>query len=247
MPDFLTLLVAEPAVVVAYIVFGMVGFGSTLIAAPVLAHVLPVTTVIPSIAMTDLVAAWSNGLRLSKDVAKPELIRLAAALLIGSSIGAWLLFTLPIKHLMTMLGVFVMLYALNGLRHHEPKPPLTLNWAWFYGVVGGTFSTLFGAGGWVFSIYLFRRLDDPQQIRATQNAILMCSSFMRVAVFAVAGRLFDPALLWLVLMLVPAMALGLYVGHRISLRLDRQRFMQMVNTVLLITGSSLVLRALFGG
>ena len=44
--------------------------------------------------------------------------------------------------------------------------------------------------------------------------------------------------------LLPAMALGLYLGHHITLRLDRQRFMQVIYGVLLLTGGSLVLRAL---
>ena len=96
MPELLTLLVAEPVVAVAYFVFGLVGFGSTLVAAPMLAHVLPVTTVVPTLALTDLVAAWSNGWRLSSHVVRSELYRLVPALFIGSALGAWLLFTLPL-------------------------------------------------------------------------------------------------------------------------------------------------------
>jgi len=47
-----------------------------------------------------------------------------------------------------------------------------------------------------------------------------------------------------VLCLLPAMALGLYLGHHITLRLDRKRFMQVLYGVLLCTGASLLLRAL---
>jgi len=246
MPDFLTLLVAEPVITLAYVVFGLVGFGSTLVSAPLLAHLLPVSTVVPALALTDLVASWSNGWRLSEHIARRELWRLVPALLAGSALGAWLLFTLPVKLLMPLLGAFVVLYALNGLR---PKPavraPLAPGWAWWYGGVGGVFSALFGAGGWVYSIYLLRRLDGVQQIRATQTAVLMVSSIVRVGLFLLAGRLLDLDLLLLVVCLLPAVALGLYLGHRISLRLDRQRFLQVLHSVLLLTGASLLLRALF--
>ena len=34
LPDLIVLLVAEPTVMVAYVVFGMVGFGTTLVSAP---------------------------------------------------------------------------------------------------------------------------------------------------------------------------------------------------------------------
>jgi uncharacterized membrane protein YfcA len=244
MPDLLTLLVAEPVITLAYVVFGLVGFGSTLVAAPMLAHVLPVTTVVPALALTDLVAAWSNGWRFSQHVVRRELVRLVPALFIGSAFGAWILFTLPLKLLMSLLGVFVVLYAVNGLRPQRAKPPLTAGWAWWYGTAGGVLSALFGTGGWVYSMYLLRRVEDPQQIRATQTAVLMFSSLIRVGLFLLAGRLLDTDLLLLVLLVLPALAGGLYIGHHISLRLDRRRFMQVFYGILLLTGSSLLIRSL---
>ena len=244
MPDFLVLLVAEPTLTAAYVVFGLVGFGTTLVSAPLLAHVLPLTTVVPVLALTDFTAAWTNGTRLSQRVVRKEVFRLAPPLLIGSALGAWILFALPLKTLMLMLGVFVVLYGLNGLRPHGARPAIAPGWAWWFGAAGGVLSALFGAGGWVISIYLLRRLDDPDEIRATQTAILMLTSLIRVSIFLVAGRYFDTKLLWLVLTLLPAVGLGLYIGHRITLRLDRRRFMQTLFGVLILTGSSLVIHAM---
>ncbi|MFC5500116.1 sulfite exporter TauE/SafE family protein [Caenimonas terrae] len=244
LPDLLVLLVAEPTLVVAYVVFGMVGFGTTLVSAPLLAHVLPLSTVVPALALTDFVASWTNGLRLGAHVVRKEVLRLVPAMVIGSALGAWLLFAVPVPTLMLLLGVFVVLYALNGLRPKAPQPPLAAGWAWWYGGAGGVLSALFGAGGWVYSMYLLRRLEDPQQIRATQTAVLTISSTIRVGLFLVAGTYFNPALLLLVLALLPAMVLGLYIGHRITLRLDRKRFLQVLYGVLLLTGGSLVWRVL---
>ena len=244
MPDLLTLLVAESALLAGYLVFGMVGFGTTLVAGPMLAHVLPLSTVVPALALTDFCAACTNGLRLGPLVERSEVWRLVPSMFAGSAVGAWLLFSVPVNTLMLMLGVFVVLYALNGLRPKAPQSPVAPRWAWFFGAAGGVLSALFGAGGWVYSIYLSRRLDDPQRIRATQTAVLVVSSSIRVGLFLVAGRYFDWALLALVLCLLPAMALGLYAGHHITLRLNRQRFMQVLYGVLLLTGTSLVVRAL---
>jgi uncharacterized protein len=243
MPDFFVLLVAEPTLTVAYIIFGLVGFGTTLVAAPVLAHILPLTTLVPALALTDLIAAWTNGTRLARQMARPEVMRLVPAMFIGSALGAWLLFTVPVKLLMPLLGVFIVLYALNGFRPQAPKPPLAPGWAWWFGGAGGVLSALFGAGGWVYSMYLLRRLEDPQQIRATQTAVLMISSLIRVGLFAAAGRYFDQPMLLLVLALLPAVGLGLYIGHRITLKLDRKRFMRLLYGVLLVTGASLLVRS----
>jgi uncharacterized membrane protein YfcA len=244
MPDLLVLLVAEPTLVVAYTVFGMVGFGTTLVAAPIVAHVLPLSTLVPALALTDFAASITNGFRLGAHVVRKEVLRLVPAMVIGSAIGAWLLFAVPVRTLMLLLGIFVVLYALNGLRPKPPQPPLAPGWAWWFGGAGGVLSALFGAGGWVYSMYLVRRLDDPQQIRATQTAVLTISSTIRVALFLVAGTYFNASLLLLVLALLPAMVLGLFIGHRITLRLDRKRFLQVLYGVLLLTGTSLVWRAL---
>ena len=244
LPDLIVLLVAEPTLVVAYVVFGMVGFGTTLVSAPILAHVLPLSTVVPALALTDFVASWANGFRLGAQVDRKELLRLVPAMVIGSALGAWVLFAVPVRTLMLLLGVFVVLYALNGLRPKPPQLPLAAGWAWWYGGAGGVLSALFGAGGWVYSMYLVRRLDDPQRIRATQTAVLTVSSSIRVTLFLIAGTYFNLSLLLLVLALLPAMALGLYIGHRITLRLDRKRFLQVLYAVLLLTGGSLLWRAL---
>lgn len=244
MPDLTVLLVGEPTLAIAYVVFGMVGFGATLVATPILAHVLALSTVVPALALTDFVAAWTNGLRLGAHVVRKEVIRLVPPMLVGSALGAWALFAIPVRTLMLLLGSFVVLYALNGLRPKQVRPPLAPRWVWWFGTAGGVLSALFGAGGWVYSIYLLRRLDDPQQIRATQTAVLTVSSTIRVGLFVVTGRYFDRGLLILVLAFMPAMLLGLAIGHRITLRLDRKRFLQILYGVLLVTGSSLVLRAL---
>ena len=244
MPDGIVLLIAEPTLVVAYAVFGMVGFGTTLIAAPILAHLLPVSVLVPAQALLDLAAASSTGLKLGAYVEKNEVKRLLPPMICVSALGAYILFAVPLKTLMLLLGVFVFLYGLNGLRPTPPRPPVSSRWAWWYGLTGGVLSALFGAGGWVYSMYLIRRLDDPKAIRGTQVAVLTASSLIRVALFAVAGRYFDLELLVLVVFLLPGMVLGLIIGHRMTLRIDRNRFMHVLYSVLLVTGASLIVRAL---
>lgn len=244
MPDLMTLLLTEPVVLAAYVVFGMVGFGSTLVSAPLLAHVLPISTIVPALAITDLIASTGSGLRLNAQIVRAELFRLMPSMFAGSALGVYLLFAIAIEALMLLLGAFVVLYALNGLRTPQARSGrLAPAWAWWFGGVGGVLSALFGAGGWVYAIFLAGRLDTPQQIRATQHAVLIVSSFIRVALFAVAGRLFDSSLWLLVLCMLPAMALGLHLGHRFTLRMERHRFMQILYSVLLVTGSSLLIRA----
>ena len=245
MPHWTVLLVAEPAYFAAYVIFAMVGFGTTLVAAPFVAHVIPIPTLVPAQALMDLIASVGNGIRLNAHVARAEVMRLVPAMLLGSVVGAYALFAVPIQLLMLMLGVFVTLYAANNLRpRRRIPPPISGKWAWWYGSTGGALSTLFGAGAWVNAIYLMRRLDDPQAVRATQMVLVIVSALIRVILFAAAGKYLDLDLLILSACLLPAMMLGMYVGSRITLRMDRKKFLRVLNMVLLMTGGGLVIRAL---
>ena len=65
------LLVFTPLIVLgAYVVFGISGFGSTLMAVPLLAHLYPLKFVIPMVVVLDCVGAIGMGTRLRADVFK---------------------------------------------------------------------------------------------------------------------------------------------------------------------------------
>jgi len=63
LPSFADLAVAFPAIGVGYVILGMVGFGTTLVAAPVLAHSMPVSSIVPLLAIMDCAATTTNGIR----------------------------------------------------------------------------------------------------------------------------------------------------------------------------------------
>jgi len=71
--DWIVVAVAVPSVVVAYIIFGIAGFGTALVSAPVLAQVMPVAKVVPLLALLDFIAAAVSGLRMTKNVVVGEL------------------------------------------------------------------------------------------------------------------------------------------------------------------------------
>src|SRR5262245_39751759 len=82
-------------VLVAYAVFGISGFGSTMISVPLLAHLSPLRTVIPTVLLLDCVASIGLGLRLRSGIHKAELYPLLPFLLLGLVLGVLLLVRLP--------------------------------------------------------------------------------------------------------------------------------------------------------
>ena len=243
LPSLQTLAIALPAIAVAYVIFGIAGFGTALIAAPVLAHRMPVATIVPLLALLDCAAAVINGVRLSDKIAKDELVWLVPLMVLGSLVGVYLLFVIPPRPMMLALGVFVVLYGARGLLVHPSTTHLARAWVGLFGSIGGVFSAMFGSGGFIYAMYLSRRLSDKDAIRATQSTLIGLSTFTRAVIFALAGVYADRSMLMLALLLAPAMLLGIYAGHHVSLRLSREQFLRVLYVVLIGSGLTLVVRA----
>ncbi|NVO13258.1 MAG: sulfite exporter TauE/SafE family protein [Rhodoplanes sp.] len=244
LPSLDQIAVALPTLAVAYIIFGIAGFGTALIAAPVLAHSMPVSAIVPTLALLDCAAAIVNGVRIGDKVARDELFTLVPLMVAGSLVGAWLLLIVPPRPMMLALGVFVVLYAVYALLAPPPRGRLARPWVLPFGGIGGIVSAMFGSGGFIYAIYLGRRLDDKDAIRATQSALIGLSTFTRAVIFAFAGVYSDGRLVVLALLLVPGMLLGTWAGHHVTLRLSREQFLRILYVVLIGSGITLVIRAL---
>lgn len=106
------------------------------------------------------------------------------------------------------------------------------------------YSALFGSGGFLYSLYLNGRLASKEQMRATQSALIGCSTFVRLGLFLLAG-LYAAREPWLLAAcLLPGMALGLWIGRRVTLRLSREAFVRLVTWLVLCSGLALVGRYL---
>jgi uncharacterized membrane protein YfcA len=239
-----TLLIVVPAIVLlGYTIFGATGFGSAVVAVPLLAHALPLTVCVPLMSSLDLFAATSTALRNREHVAWPEFRKLAPAAVIGIALGATLLLSLPATPALLALGIFATAYGayvLLGARRLRRAP----GWvAWPTGVAGGVFSALFGTGGPIYMVFLSARIEDKGMLRATAALMVTLSVWLRMALFAATGVLHGPLLL-LAAALLPVMALGLHLGHRLHQRLSRAGVLRLIAALLVINGVTLLARVL---
>lgn len=244
--DFLlspSLPAAMAVVAVAYVIFGMAGFGTALIAAPLLVRLFPLPFVIALLALLDFIAALFTSLRFQGDIARTEIKRLLPWMLAGNLVGASALFGLESRWLILLLGLFLLLYCAWQTFLAPTKRSLGPRWAVPLGSVGGVFSALFGSGGFVYALYLSGRLETKEQISATQAALIGLSTLIRLTTFTLAGAYFDIRMLTAALVLLPVMAAGLWVGRRIHMRLTRQQFMQAMTLLLAASGISLLVKA----
>ena len=206
-------------VAAAYVIFGVAGFGTALVAGPLLALFVPVPTIVPMLALLDFFAAGTNVIRDGRSADMGEVKRLLPLMAAGSLIGACILLLGRPALLQMGLGMFAIGYAIYIFSGYKSDVRLEPVAAVPFGVVGGIFSALFGSGGFIFSIYLTGRLQTPTSIRITTSTLIGAATLLRAAIFTIAGVYANRSILLLALILFPAMLIGTSVGRRITLRL----------------------------
>jgi uncharacterized membrane protein YfcA len=229
----------------AYFVRGISGFGSGLIAVPLLALQLPLTFVVPLILLTDFTASTTLGGLNLHQVAWSEIRRLAIPSLLGVTAGTWLLVSLPREPMLIGLGSFVILFALRNLllSGREPRP-VTSGWAWPAGLTGGTVGALFGTGGPPYVMYLTHRLYDKGQLRATFSGLFFLEGMTRIALFLVSGLLLDPSLWLAYLGALPVALAALWAGSHIHSRMTDAQMLKLISLILTGSGIALFFKAL---
>ena len=238
------LLVAPAIIVVAYTVFGLSGFGSTLISVPILAHFLPVSYLVPLMALLDLASALLIGTTGREHVSRPEMKRIVPFMFVGFIIGATALVGVPDQYLRAALGTFVSIIGIYSIVNPVVARSISRWWAIPAGIVAGASATVFGAGGPIYSAYLSGRRLDKTETRATVSALISISAFTRAVIYAVAGLLLHVTILAGAALLSAFVWLGLKLGHRIHLGLTQEQMRRAVGAVLVLTGLSLLVRTL---
>lgn len=230
----------------AYVVYGLTGFGSTVLAMPLLAHLLPLKFAVPMMMLLDLAAFLLFGARFRRGIRYAEAGWLVPFMLAGMALGLTLLIEVAERRLLAALGLFVLAYAAYGLSRRGAPLRLARAWSVPIGLAGGALSALFGTGGVLFAIYNSGRIRDKAELRATNAAMIMLSSVVRVVLFGATGLLAQDGLISFALLLVPALLAGFAIGNRLHAAVPAAAVVRVVYALLVVAGVSLIARAAAG-
>ena len=163
----------------AYLVRGIAGFGSGLIAVPLLSLAFPVPSVVPLVVALDYVGSLSQGVENLRRVAWKEQLALLPFMVVGVGLGLLVFRT---------LAAGVPRQGARGLRHRvcdlpDAAPSGAARIAvrrGACGVLGGLVGTLFGTGGPFYVIYfnlrkLTRRTSSGPPSPRTSSSTAACA------------------------------------------------------------------------
>jgi uncharacterized membrane protein YfcA len=238
-----TLAITLAIILMAYFIRGITGFGSGLIAVPLLAHFLPLQFVVPLCLMLDFSASLVLSRHGRRQVRWNEIRPLLPFTVVGIVAGAVLLLKLPREPLLTSLGLFVMLFGLRYVFNIHGDRIVSRLWAMPAGLLGGMIGALFGTGGPPYVIYLTHRLRDKSELRATFSGLFLLEGALRILTFIAAGLLLQAQLLTTILLAAPFMAAGLYLGNKVHIGISSRQLILLIGLLLVISGGSLLWRA----
>jgi len=227
----------------AYFLRGITGFGSGLIAIPLLAHFLPLTFVVPMVLVLDLVASIVLSRHTHLQVRWDEIRSLMPSSIVGILIGSFMLISLPREPLLVSLGLFVIFFGLRYLFNVHSEKPISRWWALPTGLSGGLIGALFGTGGPPFVVYLSHRLHDKTQLRGTLSGLFLLDGAFRLVTFLSLGLLIQADMFSALLLGLPIMGIGLYLGNKVHLGITHRQQLAIIGGLLLVSGGSLLWKA----
>lgn len=217
---------------------GAVGFGSNLIAAPLLILIdesfVPAPIVIASIVLNILVMRREG--RGSYD---PKVNAAMIGQVPGAVVAGLVLASLPQRGLSLLFAAIVLIaVAVSAAGWHLRPTRRTLAGA---GIAAGFMGTISGIGGPPIAL-VYQRADGPT-LRATLSRFFLVGGFVSIAVLAVAGRVGTENIAAIAIV-IPASVAGFLVSGPFARRLDKGSVRPVVLTLSALAAIAVLVREL---
>ncbi len=222
---------------------GFSGFGSTVVALPLLGAVLGMHTAVPLGCLMALTINVVLVARLHAHVERATLGLLFLSALPGMLLGASLLGVLPEEMLKAVLGLTVLLLAAQSLRSIRPVAPARRRWAALAGFCSGCLGMCIGVNGPPVVAWAARQPWPRETLKATLTSYFLLAGIGIVGTQAASGLVTSPVLGLYAAGLVPLLA-GLWAGEFFCGRLDDRAFRRIVLGLVAAMGALLLWQAL---
>lgn len=210
------------------------GFGEALVAVPLLALVLPVQVAAPLAVLVSITVALVIVIQDWRNVHIRSAGWLVVSTLFGIPLGLLMLKTVPESVVKSILGAFIIVFALYSLAGRKPElhgdrlAPL-------FGFIAGILGGAYGMNGPPLVVYGVLRRWQPVQFRATLQGYFLVASIVGMAGYAVTG-LWTGTVSRYFLLSLPLALFAIFLGHVIHRRLSSARFLICVNLGLIVIG-----------
>lgn len=224
---------------VAIYIQSIFGFAAGMIAMPILLLALPfdeamvfLSIFLALFSITQIKICW-------RDINVKMAFRIGISLVIGLTIGVYILSYSEPQFLKRVLGLLIMIYAIYS-RLEKNRLSIFKNSEIPFGLLGGFMSGLFAAGGPFYVISISNNLSSKKTIRATIIAVLAISNVGRIPLL-IATNMFSLDIIFKAIWVLPFFFLSIYLGNKKYKKIQDTTFKEALSTILFFTGLVMIL------
>lgn len=221
---------------------GISGFGSGLIAVPLLTLLLPLTTLTPVLSLVNLVMALHLCWLLRSYLSLRQWLPMVVFGVLGSWLGSALLY-FDLRWLQLGMAVLVLTAALLFWFGVQLQTRASRSQQALIGTVAGISNGALTLGGPPVVLFLTAQRLDRLPYRATLSFFFGVIAAANVLAFSLQHR-YELAQLPLLATLLLAVISGAWLGHRLSPRLSEQRFRRLTLLLVMFAGLTALFRSL---
>ena len=225
---------------IAAFVQGVTGFGSALLAMPLLAMFINVRAAAPLVALLSLAINVSLLIPVRGRLPWRRVAPLLAGALLGVPAGVFFLAGADEKLARMALGAVIVVSSVVLL--WSDRFPIPGGWraAFTAGGLSGLLGGAFNTSGPPVMLYAAAQNWSKEETHAALQLYFLVSGLGIAGLHAVAG-LTDRRVLLSLIAALPALALGSYAGWRVHRRVSEGRFRRLVQVALLAAGLALLI------
>jgi len=218
---------------------GLSGFGSILLALPLLTIFLDIRMVIPLVALHGLLTTIILLIELRKDLDWQKVLPLFAGSIPGVPLGVFFLKHMNTDTIQLTMGVILISYALFSLSFRPVIWEIKTAGASLAGFLAGCMGGAIGAAGPPVIVYTSLQPWTKDKIKATLQGFYVASGLVVVLLHALNGLTTRPVL-WYFLVSTPALIVGTYFGSFFYGRISDQTYKRIMFILLALLGMGLI-------
>ena len=219
------------------------GFGSALVAMPLLSPMVGLKHAAPMIAMVSITLQLVLLVRYRRAFRLGAIWRVIAAAALGVPLGAWTLKHVDERITLSVLGVVVLAYALHTLSGRRAPTLKGRFWPWLIGGAAGLLGGAYNTSGPPVVIYGSARRWPPETFKSNLQGFFCVNNVFVLISHAIVGNL-TCAVGRSFLIVLPAVVLGVAAGLLLDRFIGHALFRKIMLVLLILLGVQLLLRAL---
>ncbi|MCK5227879.1 MAG: sulfite exporter TauE/SafE family protein [Desulfobulbaceae bacterium] len=218
---------------------GVTGFGSGLLAMPLLVFLIDAKTAVPLCMLNGVVITFFLAVRLRKDIEWKKIQPLFLGCLPGIYVGVTFLKEAGSAEIKLLLGLILIAYCMYALCC-PPKPRrLKPIWAYLAGFGTGVIAGAFSAGGPPTIVYTTQSGWSKATIKATLTGFFLATGLLIASAHAFSGLTTAGVLHSFAISVIFVLA-GTWAGSFCYDRIQRDSYLKTVHFLLILLGTMMI-------